>query len=111
MPRSIGAIIPWIAHSRMLGDFSDTHKWTNTQRRDHLSTLDKRYTFRQFMGSDGRWRFAVDEEPPDVKIPPQSPPLETPPSDPSQEDLDSEAGKTTSIQLQELANQQSRARN
>jgi hypothetical protein len=111
MPRSIGAIIPWIAHSRMLGDFSDTHKWTNTQRRDHLSTLDKRYTFRQFMGPDGRWRFAVDEEPVDVKIPPQSPPIETPQSDPSQEDPDSEAGKTTSIQLQELPNQQSRARN
>lgn len=111
MPRSIGAIIPWIAHSRMLGDFSDTHKWTNTQRRDHLSTLDKRYTFRQFMGPDGRWRFAVDEEPLDVKIPSQSPPLETPQSDESQEDPGAEAGKTTSIQLQELPNQQSRARN
>jgi hypothetical protein len=102
MPRSIGAIIPWIAHSRMLGDFSDTYKWTNSQRRDHLSTLGKRYAFRQFMGLDGRWRFAVDEEPPDVKIPPQS--------DLPQNDPESEEGKTTSIQLQELPNQQSRPR-
>lgn len=111
MPRSIGAIIPWIAHSRMLGDFSDTHKWTNTRRRDHLSTLDKRYAFRQFMGADGRWRFAVDEEPPDVKFPPPSSPPESPDPGRSQEDPESEAGKTTSIQLQELPNQQSRARN
>ncbi|CEJ62253.1 hypothetical protein PMG11_10756 [Penicillium brasilianum] len=111
MPRSIGAIIPWIAHSRMLGDFRDTCTWSNAQRRDHLSTLDKRYAFRQFMGPDGRWRFAVDEEPPDIKPPPESPPLETPASDSSQNEPESEAGKTTSIQLQELSNPQSRARN
>jgi hypothetical protein len=30
MPRSIGAIIPWVAHSRMLGDFRNTYSWTTT---------------------------------------------------------------------------------
>lgn len=93
MPRSIGAIIPWIAHSRMLSDFGETHGWNNTQRREHLTALNKRYGFRMFMGHDGRWRFAVDEEPkpPDSVSPPPPPP---PP--------DSNANKTTSIQLREL---------
>jgi hypothetical protein len=93
MPRSIGAIIPWVAHSRMLSDFGDTHSWDNSKRRDHLTALDKRYGFRMFMGPDGRWRFAVDEEPksPDSGSPP-------PPPIPSGPD----ANKTTSIQLREL---------
>lgn len=93
MPRSIGAIIPWIAHSRMLSDFGDTHSWNNSKRRDHLTALDKRYGFRMFMGHDGRWRFAVDEEPKSADA--GSPP---PPPIPS----DSDANKTTSIQLREL---------
>ncbi|PYH32705.1 DUF3433 domain-containing protein [Aspergillus neoniger CBS 115656] len=62
MPRSIGAIIPWVAHSRMLGDFRNTYSWTNEQRREHLTRLDKRYGFRMFLQADGRWRYAVDEE-------------------------------------------------
>ncbi|PYI00519.1 hypothetical protein BO78DRAFT_402013 [Aspergillus sclerotiicarbonarius CBS 121057] len=62
MPRSIGAIIPWIAHSRMLDDFRNTYSWTNAKRREHLARLDKRYGFRMFLQADGRWRFAVDEE-------------------------------------------------
>ncbi|KAJ5740014.1 hypothetical protein N7533_012798 [Penicillium manginii] len=93
MPRSIGAIIPWVAHSRMLSDFGDTHSWDNTKRRDHLTALDKRYGFRMFMGPDGRWRFAVDEEPKSSDS--GSPP---PPPIPSGPD----ANKTTSIQLREL---------
>lgn len=96
MPRSIGAIIPWIAHSRMLEDFRDTHTWTNTQRRDHLSNLGKRYAFRMFMGADSRWRYAVDEEPRDPA--PPTPPQEGP------------QPKTSAIQLRELSDLQSRTR-
>lgn len=100
MPRSIGAVIPWIAHSRMLRDFDNTHTWNSTQRRAHLTTLDKRYGFRMFMGHDGRWRYAVDEEPNEPK-----------PPDEAQGGADTDANKTTSIQLQELPDPQSRARN
>ncbi|KAJ5102489.1 hypothetical protein N7532_003018 [Penicillium argentinense] len=101
MPRSIGAIIPWIAHSRMLSDFGDTHHWNSTQRRDHLAVLNKRYGFRMFMGHDGRWRFAVDEEPKPAD--PAAPTPEPPP--------EPEANKTTSIQLRELTGLQSRRQN
>ena len=119
MPRSIGAIIPWIAHSRMLRDFDDTHKWNSTQRRAHLTTLDKRYGFRMFMGSDGRWRFAVDEEPPEPKLPdtpppenslPDNPPPNSPPPGLDAEP-ETETNKTTYIQLQELSGLHSRTRN
>ena len=69
IPRSIGAVIPWLAHSRMLVDFPGTYHWTNVDRRVHLARLNKRYTFRTFLSPDGRWRFAVDEESP-VQQPP-----------------------------------------
>ncbi|KAJ5668711.1 hypothetical protein N7462_009781, partial [Penicillium macrosclerotiorum] len=69
MPRSIGAIVPWVAHSRMLRDFDNTHSWSSTQRRDHLTSLGKLYGFRMFTGPDGRSRFALDEEPADIKPP------------------------------------------
>ncbi|KAE8350306.1 hypothetical protein BDV28DRAFT_43166 [Aspergillus coremiiformis] len=63
IPRSIGSVIPWIANSRMLSDFRGTYSWTSLQRRDYLQGLNKRYAFRMFLGPDGQWRFAVDEEP------------------------------------------------
>lgn len=99
MPRSIGAVIPWVAHSRMLRDFANTYTWNNTQRRAHLATLDKRYGFRMFMGLDGRWRYAVDEEP-HVPEPP----------DEAQDGAETDATKTTSIQLRELFRRQPRSR-
>ncbi|KAJ5585619.1 uncharacterized protein N7459_005419 [Penicillium hispanicum] len=99
MPRSIGAVIPWIAHSQMLSDFTNTHQWTSRQRREHLKALDKRYGFRMFMGPDGRWRFAVDEEPTKAERPSDT--------DDSQ---DADAQKTSSIQLQELPDLHSRVR-
>jgi hypothetical protein len=108
MPRSIGAIIPWIAHSRMLRDFDDTHKWNSTQRRAHLTTLNKRYGFRMFIGPDGRWRFAVDEEPTGAKSSDTAPP--DTPSPGAEGEPDADASKTTSIQLQELSELQSRTR-
>lgn len=88
IPRSIGAVIPWLAHSRMLNDFPGTFTWKNTERRQHLSRLNKRYAFRMFLSPDGRWRFAVDEEPTDYPA----------------EDLsgDFDPAKTGDIQLREL---------
>ncbi|KAJ5884377.1 hypothetical protein N7504_011949 [Penicillium tannophilum] len=113
MPRSIGAVVPWLAHSRMLSDFRTTHAWTNSKRREHLAALDRRYGFRMFLSPDGRWRFAVDEEPP--QKPPdnsQDTPNSISVSDPDVDvaaDADG-ANKSTSIQLQELTDQQPRAR-
>ncbi|CAG8253867.1 unnamed protein product [Penicillium nalgiovense] len=91
MPRSIGAVIPWISHSQMLHDFTNTHSWSSAERHAHLVSLNKRYAFRMFMGADNRWRFAVDQEPENIK-PPDTP------------DVDSAVGvdKTTSIQLREI---------
>lgn len=100
MPRSIGAVIPWIAHSQMLRDFANTHAWSNTQRRAHLATMNKRYGFRMFMGHDGRWRFAVDEEP-------------DAPASPGEvhDESETDANKSTSIRLRELTGPRSRTRN
>ncbi|KAF7137096.1 hypothetical protein CNMCM5793_007109 [Aspergillus hiratsukae] len=67
VPRSIGAVMPWIAHSRMLDDFRGTYFWTSVQRRIHLDRLNKRYGFRMFLNPDGHWRYAVDEEPAEDK--------------------------------------------
>lgn len=91
MPRSIGAIIPWISHSQMLHDFTDTHAWSSAKRHAHLVTLNKRYGFRMFMGADNRWRFAVDQEAEIVK------PTDSPDGAP-----EVEVDKTTTIQLQEI---------
>ncbi|KAI9926325.1 hypothetical protein ASPWEDRAFT_163838 [Aspergillus wentii DTO 134E9] len=91
IPRSIGAIIPWIAHSRMLEDFRGTYHWTSMQRRRHLAALNKLYGFRMFLGPDGRYRFAVDEEPPEEEKPPD-------PVDEGTVDV----SKIGGIQLQEL---------
>jgi hypothetical protein len=67
VPRSIGSVMPWIAHSRMLDDFRGTYFWTSVQRRVHLDRLNKRYGFRMFLNPDGHWRYAVDEEPTEDK--------------------------------------------
>ena len=83
VPRSIGAVIPWLAHSRMLNDFRGTYSWSNAQRRAHLARLNKRYGFRMFLGLDQRWRYAVDEEP--------EPPVDDP-----------DPGKPGVIQLREI---------
>jgi hypothetical protein len=91
MPRSIGAVIPWISHSQMLTDFADTHTWSSAKRHAHLTSLNKRYGFRMFMGADNRWRFAVDQEPETIKSP-----------DVPTGDTEPEVDKNTSIQLQEI---------
>ncbi|KAJ5189033.1 Protein of unknown function DUF3433 [Penicillium cf. griseofulvum] len=91
MPRSIGAIIPWISQSQMLQDFADTHQWSSAERHAHLTSLNKRYGFRMFMGADNRWRFAVDQE--SENLEPPDPPGGAP---------EVEIDKTTSIQLQEI---------
>ncbi|KAL3460867.1 hypothetical protein BJX64DRAFT_289808 [Aspergillus heterothallicus] len=74
IPRSIGAVIPWIANSRMIDDFRGTYGWTNAQRQLHLEKLDKRYSFRLFLREDNQWKYAVDEEPPMASVKVESAP-------------------------------------
>ncbi|KAA8643929.1 DUF3433 domain-containing protein [Aspergillus tanneri] len=92
IPRSIGSVIPWLANSRMREDLRGTNGWTTRRRREYLNRLDKRYGFRMFLGPDGRWRYAVDEEPAEPTEPAQKPPTEAPP----------DAVKTGSIELRAL---------
>ncbi|KAK1141139.1 hypothetical protein N8T08_009306 [Aspergillus melleus] len=88
IPRSIGAVIPWVANSRMRDDLRGTNGWSSRRRREYLNGLDKRYGFRMFLGADGRWRYAVDEEPSPEKLPPEQEPPD--------------AGKTGPVELREL---------
>ncbi|PLB47379.1 hypothetical protein P170DRAFT_240030 [Aspergillus steynii IBT 23096] len=90
IPRSIGAVIPWLANSRMRDDLRGTNSWSSQRRREYLNGLDKRYGFRMFLGEDGRWRYAVDEEP-------------SPEKPPAQHEEASDAGKTgPPVELREL---------
>ena len=45
MPKSFGAIIPWIAHSRMLEDFKGTGHMTTRQINGYLTTPNRKYKF------------------------------------------------------------------
>ncbi|KAE8381717.1 hypothetical protein BDV26DRAFT_254944 [Aspergillus bertholletiae] len=62
-PRSIGSMIPWIARSKMLGDFRDTSSWTASDRAAYLVKLDKRYALIRTDTDDGKGSYALDEEP------------------------------------------------
>ncbi|OGM46664.1 hypothetical protein ABOM_004685 [Aspergillus bombycis] len=62
-PRSIGSMIPWIAKSKMLGDFRDTASWSTSERATHLMKLDKRYALIRTDMDNGKRTYALDEEP------------------------------------------------
>ncbi|MCJ1447898.1 MAG: hypothetical protein MMC23_008410 [Stictis urceolatum] len=64
MPNSIGTLLPWIVHSRMLKDFEGTHHLTSEARNVYLTRLGKTYGFGVFRGVDGKLRLALDQEPP-----------------------------------------------
>ena len=63
MPNSVGALIPWIVHSKMARDFEGTHQLSSRERGAYLKRLDKRYRFGEFVGADGTVRLALDQEP------------------------------------------------
>ncbi|KAJ1715340.1 alcohol dehydrogenase [Aspergillus flavus] len=60
IPKSIGSLIPWIAHSQMMRDFEGTHAWSEVQQREHLEELDRTYSLGTFPCPDGMSRIAVD---------------------------------------------------
>ncbi|KAE8363151.1 hypothetical protein BDV27DRAFT_10664 [Aspergillus caelatus] len=60
IPKSIGSLIPWIAHSQMMRDFEDTHSWTEVQQREHLEEIGRTYSLGTFPRPGGVSRIAVD---------------------------------------------------
>ncbi|KAJ5757381.1 uncharacterized protein N7511_006075 [Penicillium nucicola] len=63
IPRSLGALMPWIAQSRMLSDIRGTVDWSGTERRQHLEALGRRYRFGEFdppSGESGSGKVALD---------------------------------------------------
>ena len=63
MPKSLGSIIPWIAHSRFLRDFQGTEHMSSDARDLYFNRLGKEYGFGWFKGVDGKVRLGVEEEP------------------------------------------------
>jgi hypothetical protein len=62
-PRSIGSLIPWVLHSRMLNDVRDTSTWSEEKRNEHLQKLGHRYKFGNLGSADGRVGLDYDEKP------------------------------------------------
>ncbi|KAE8321189.1 hypothetical protein BDV39DRAFT_186304 [Aspergillus sergii] len=60
IPKSIGSLIPWIAHSQMMRDFEGTHAWTEVQQREHLGGIGRMYSLGTFPRAGGVSMIAVD---------------------------------------------------
>ena len=63
MPISLGSLIPWIAHSKMLKDFEGTHHLSSDLRDEYLASIHKKYGFGWFYGTDGTLHLGVEQEP------------------------------------------------
>ncbi|KAI4162102.1 MAG: hypothetical protein LQ342_004272 [Letrouitia transgressa] len=62
MPKTIGSIIPWVMHSRMLEDFEGMHYMCNRDRDEALARIGGRYGFGRFRARDGRVRLGIEYE-------------------------------------------------
>ncbi|KAI4215689.1 MAG: hypothetical protein LQ351_001676 [Letrouitia transgressa] len=62
MPKTIGSIIPWVMHSRMLEDFEGMHYLCNHDRDEALARIGRRYGFGRFRGKDGKVRLGIEYE-------------------------------------------------
>ncbi|KAF5863909.1 hypothetical protein ETB97_009016 [Aspergillus alliaceus] len=60
IPKSIGSLIPWIAHSQMMGDFEGTQQWNEVKLRQHLEGIGHKYRLGTARCADGISRIAVD---------------------------------------------------
>lgn len=59
-PTSCGALMPWIAQSRIRSDVRGTSEWSEAKRCEHLNILNKRYRYGEFKMSNGSTRLALD---------------------------------------------------
>ncbi|OOF94819.1 hypothetical protein ASPCADRAFT_208477 [Aspergillus carbonarius ITEM 5010] len=62
IPRSIGSIIPWVIHGRVLNDFKGTYAWSEGEREKHFADLDKRYKLDKHEMPDGKWKYILEED-------------------------------------------------
>ncbi|PWY90726.1 hypothetical protein BO70DRAFT_349310 [Aspergillus heteromorphus CBS 117.55] len=62
IPRSIGSVIPWVIHGRVLEDFKGTYAWSGNEREKHFADLDKRYKLDRLEMPDGKWKYILDED-------------------------------------------------
>ena len=62
MPKTIGSIMPWVMHSRMLEDFSGVHYVSSRDRDDALQRMGRRYGFGRFRGTNGRVTLGIEYE-------------------------------------------------
>ncbi|KAI1130427.1 hypothetical protein F5Y10DRAFT_289389 [Nemania abortiva] len=62
MPKTIGSIIPWVIHSRMLEDFIGLHYLSSQDRDDALEGMGRRYGFGRFRGVHGRVTLGIEYE-------------------------------------------------
>ena len=60
MPKTIGSIIPWVIHSRMLESFEGMHYLGNHERDEALRRIGRRYGFGRFRGRDGKVRLGIE---------------------------------------------------
>ena len=62
MPKSLGSIIPWVVHSRMLDDFKETQHTSSDELNRLLENMGKRYGFGKFVDEKGNVRLGIEEE-------------------------------------------------
>ena len=61
IPNSIGTILPWIIHSRILKDFAGTAHLSSSLRDEFLQSLGKEYEFGWFRDEQGTVRLGLEE--------------------------------------------------
>ena len=63
MPKSLGSILPWVVHSRMLDDFKDLRQHASSEELDRmLENMGKRYAFGKFVDEKGSVRLGIEED-------------------------------------------------
>jgi hypothetical protein len=62
MPKTIGSIMPWVIHSKMLEDFMGVHYVSSRDRDDALQRMGRRYGFGRFRGRHGRVTLGIEYE-------------------------------------------------
>ena len=60
MPKTMGSIIPWVIHSRMLENFEGMHYMSNHDRDGALRRIGRRYGFGRFRSRDGKVRLGIE---------------------------------------------------
>lgn len=63
IPRSIGALLPWVVHSQILRDYKGTSQWEESEWEEYLQEEWRRYRFGESVCPDGVTRWTLDYDP------------------------------------------------